>query len=129
MSTVDLIGNEMKKNISEIQALAVTVMNAPASVDADLKSLYEQVCQQPTLIPTDLDMPKMEESDLAGSKVTTNLTGEDTSVANWAVRVVPSISEALTDAGAADDRDDLLKIVRQAAFDLVQREMINCYAY
>lgn len=129
MSTVDLIGTEMKKNISEIQALAVTIMNAPASVDADLKTIYEHIAQQPTVILTDTNTPKMEETESANSKVIVNLTGEDTSVANWAVRVVPTTCEALIDEGAADEREEILNIVRQASYELVQREMINCSVF
>jgi hypothetical protein len=61
MITVDSIGTEMKKNVSEFQALAVTIMNAPASVDADIKAAYEASVQQPTVVLTDTGIPKMEE--------------------------------------------------------------------
>ncbi|HSW60423.1 MAG TPA: hypothetical protein VLJ60_06455, partial [bacterium] len=129
MITVDSIGTEMKKNVSEFQALAVTIMNAPASVDADIKAAYESSVQQPTVVLTDTAIPKMEESGLEEAKVMVNLTGEDTATASWAVRIVPSIAEALSDAGSADEREDLLNTVRQASFDLVQREMMNCSVY
>ncbi len=129
MITVDLIGTEMKKNVSEFQALAVTIMNGPASVDADIKVAYEASVQQPTVVLTDTDVPKMEEKGIEEAKIMVNLTGEDASTASWAVRVVPSIEEALNDAGSADEREDLLNIVRQASFDLVQREMMNCSVY
>ena len=129
MITVDLIGTEMKKNVSEFQALAVTIMNAPASVDADIKAAYEASVQQPTVVLTDTALPKIEEGCPEDAKVLVNLTGEDASTASWAVRIVPSITDSLSDAGSADEREDLLNIVRQASFDLIQREMMNCSVY
>jgi len=58
MSTIDFIGVETKKNISEFQALAVTVMNAPASVEADAQALYNAALEQPTVVVTDQTLPK-----------------------------------------------------------------------
>ncbi|HNW82768.1 MAG TPA: hypothetical protein PKG52_07750 [bacterium] len=124
MSTIDFIGVETKKNISEIQALAVTIMNAPASAEADIKGLYEAALEQPTVVVTDLSVPKASEMGIPDAKVLVNLTGEDVQTASWAVRIVPSISESLTNPGLADERGELIGIARQASYELIQRETL-----
>ncbi|MGI6394590.1 MAG: hypothetical protein ACOX2F_07675 [bacterium] len=129
MTTIDLVDAGMKKNVSEFQALAITVMNAPESINVNLKSAYEASLQQPTVVLTDIDTPKLEIETEEAMKVITNLTGEDVSVARWAAKVVPSTEDALADVECACEREELLKIVRQASYELIQREMVNCSAY
>lgn len=124
MSTIDFIGVETKKNVSEIQALAVTIMNAPASVETDIKGLYEAALEQPTVVVTDQPLPKAAELGLNDAKVLVNLTGEDVQTAAWAVRIVPSVSEAVNNPGLADERGELVGIVRQASYELIQRETV-----
>lgn len=124
MSTIDFIGVETKKNISEFQALAVTVMSAPASVEADVPALYNAALEQPTVVVTDQPLPKGAEMGLNDAKVLANLTGEDVQTAGWAVRIVPTVAEAVTNPGLADDRGELIGIVRQAAYELIQRETL-----
>nr|HPM47236.1 hypothetical protein [bacterium] len=110
MSTIDFIGVETKKNISEFQALAVTVMNAPASVEADAQALYNAALEQPTVVVTDQTLPKGAEMGLNDAKVLVNLTGEDVQTASWAVRIVPTVAEAVTNPGLADERGELIGI-------------------
>lgn len=124
MSTIDFIGVETKKNISEFQALAVTVMNAPASVEADVKALYDAALEQPTVVVTDQPLPKGAEMGLSDAKVLVNLTGEDVQTAGWAVRIVPTVAESVANPGLADERGELVGIVRQAGYELIQREML-----
>jgi len=124
MSTIDILNNEIKKNISEIQALAVTVMNSPANSELDVKELYELSAQQPSVVIS--DEPVKGE---IGAKVLVSLTGEDVSAANWAVKIVPAVKDACCFEDLREERDYLTSVVREAAYELIQREMVSHKAY
>jgi len=129
MSTVDLIGKKVKKNISEIQGLAETIMNAPECSKLTLKELYDAAVEQPTVIVTDTPLPEAKALGLEDAKVLVNITGEDVDSANWAVKIVPEMEDTCCNPSLADEREDLLRIVRQASYDLVQREMVGHSSY
>lgn len=129
MSTVDLIGKKVKKNISEIQGFAETIMNAPECSELTLKELYDVAAEQPTVIVTDTPLPEAKALGLEDAKVLVNLTGEDVDSVNWAVKIVPEMEDACCDPSLADEREDLLRIIRQASYDLVQREMFRHSSY
>ena len=129
MSTVDLIGRKVKKNISEIQGLAETVMNAPESTNLNLQELYEAAADQPTVVVTDTPLPEAKTLGLEDAKVLVSMTGEDVDSANWAVKIVPEIEDACLNPSLADEREELLRIVRQATYDLVQREIVCHSSY
>lgn len=129
MSTVDFIDAEAKKNVSEIQALAATIMNAPATSVRSAEELYADSKQQVSLVVSDQTTPKIEGILPENSNLLSNFTGEDTCSSDWFVKVVPTLDEALSNPDSADEREELLGIVRNAALDLVQREMIAHSVY
>ena len=81
MSTIDFAVKNLKKNISEIQGLALSVINGPASIDVDIKKAYEYSIQQPTVVITDTNVVKTESVE-DDQKIIVNLTGEDTVAAS-----------------------------------------------
>ncbi len=125
MSTIDILKGEAKKNISEIQALAVTLINSPANNELKIEDLYELASEQPTVLVSD-EKAGGEKGD---KKILISLTGEDVSSANWAVKVVPSVSEACCFKDLQEERDYLVDVVRESAYELVQREMVTHSAY
>jgi hypothetical protein len=124
MSTIDILKDEMKKNISEIQALAVTVMNSPANSELGVKELYDLAAQQPTVVSSD----EKVKGDF-DANVLISLTGEDVAAAGWAVKVVPSASDACCFGDLKEEREHLINVVREASYELVQREMVTHKAY
>lgn len=124
MSTVDFINAEAKKNVSEFQALAVTVMNAPAASVLSAEELYTVSKQQISVVVSDQKTPKIDGVLPEDSNLLSNLTGEDTYSSDWFVKIVPTSEEALSNPESADEREELLNIARNAAVDLVSREMI-----
>jgi len=124
MSTVDFIAAGTKKNVSEIQALALTVMNAPATSAVSVDELYSAAKQQTTVVVSDRNMPKFDETFSGNATVLSNFTCENTSDSDWFVKTVPTTEEALANPDSADEREELLDIVRRAAYDLIQREMM-----
>ena len=124
MSTVDFINVEAKKNVSEIQALAATIMNAPATASLSAEELYAAAKQQMSLVISDQILPKIDGVIPENSNLLSNFTGEDTYSSDWFVKVVPTLEEACSNPDSADEREELLDIVRTAALDLIQREMI-----
>ena len=124
MSTVDFINADAKKNVSEFQALAATVMNAPAASVLTAEELYAASKQQISVVVSDQKTPKLEGILPEDSSLLSNLTGEDTYASDWFVKIVPTSEEAFSNPDSADEREELLNIVRNAAVDLVSREMI-----
>lgn len=129
MSTVDLIGKKVKKNISEFQGIAETIMNAPESNFLNIQEIYDAAAEQPTVVVTDTPLPEAKALGLEEAKVLVNVTGEDVDSVNWAVKIVPETEDACCNPSLADEREDLLRIVRQASYDLVQREMVCHSSY
>ena len=129
MSTVDLIGKKVKKNISEFQGIAETIMNAPESSFLNMQEIYEAAADQPTVVLTDVPIPDAKTLGLEDAKVLINITGEDVDSVNWAVRTVPEIEDACSNPSLAYEREELLRIVRQASYDLVQREIVCHSSY
>ena len=124
MSTLDFIEVGTRKNVSEFQALAVTIMNAPASSEISVKDLYAAAMQQTSAVFSSQTMPKIDESFPEDANVISDFTGEDSCDTDWFVRIVPTREEALENPDSADEREELLDIVRRASFDLIQREML-----
>jgi hypothetical protein len=124
MSTIDILKNEMKKNISEIQALAVTLMNSPVNSEPDPKELYSAASQQPTVVVSDEKLKGKPDTNLLVS-----FSGEDVSTANWSVKIVPSVQEGCCCEETAEEREYLVSVVREASYELLQREMVTQTAY
>ena len=129
MSTLDFIDMKTDKNVSEIQALAHTIMNAPETKVVSLSELYELSKEQGTVVISDQKMPKFDENLSEESNVLSNLTGEDSVVSDWFVRVVPSSEEAMTNPDSADEREELLSIIRRKSYELIQQPMIMHSVY
>ena len=123
MSTVDFIEAGTRKNVSEIQALALTIMNAPATSVVSVKDLYTAAMQQTSAVFSNQTMPQIDESFPENANVISNFTGEDTCETDWFVKTVPTTEEALTNPDSADEREELLDVIRRASYDLIQREM------
>jgi hypothetical protein len=124
MSTVDFIEAGTRKNVSEIQALALTIMNAPATSAVSVKDLYSAAMQQTSAVFSNQTMPKIDENFPENANVISNFTGEDTCETDWFVKIVPTTEEAITNPDSADEREELLDIIRRASYDLIQREML-----
>ncbi|MBO7126962.1 hypothetical protein J6W78_05405 [bacterium] len=123
MSTVDFIEAGTRKNVSEIQALALTIMNAPATSAVSVKDLYTAAMQQTSAVFSNQTMPKIDESFPENANVISNFTGEDTCETDWFVKIVPTSEEAVANPDSAEEREELLDIIRRASYDLIQREM------
>ncbi len=124
MSTIDSLKNEMKKNISEIQALAVTLMNSPANSEPELSELYSLALQQPSVVVSDEKVKGKSDENILVS-----FTGEDVLTANWAVRTVPSSDEVCCSPELKEEKEYLTDVVREASYELMQREMVTQQAY
>ncbi len=70
MSTVDFIEAGTRKNVSEIQALALTIMNAPATSAVSVKDLYTAAMQQTSAVFSNQTMPKIDESSVSYTHLT-----------------------------------------------------------
>ena len=124
MSTLDFIETGTRKNVSEFQALALTIMNAPATTPVTVKDLYTAAMQQTSAVSSNQTMPKVDENFPENANVISNFTGEDTCDTDWFVKIVPTAEEALANPDSADEREELLDIVRRASYELITGEML-----
>lgn len=129
MSTLDVIAVDAKKNVSEFQALAATIMNAPATSSVSAEDLYSMAQQETTTVISDQTIPKIEGLIPENSNLISNFTGEDTCGFDSFVKIVPTSEEALSNPDSADEREELLGIVRKVTYDLIQREMLSGSVY
>ena len=74
MTTLDFIEAGTRKNVSEIQALALTIMNAPATSAVSVKDLYTAAMQQTSAVFSNQTMPKIDESFPENANVISNFT-------------------------------------------------------
>ncbi|MBR4489527.1 hypothetical protein IKP13_02730, partial [bacterium] len=129
MSTVDFIETGTRKNVSEFQALALTIMNAPATTPVSVKDLCTAAMQQTSAVSSSQTMPKVDENFPENTNVISNFTGEDTCDTDWFVKIVPTTEEALANPDSADEREELLDIVRRASYELITGEMLTHSVY
>ncbi|MCK5807661.1 phosphoenolpyruvate carboxykinase (ATP) [bacterium] len=128
MTTKDSVTQNEKGSVTEFQALAVTLSNSNKVTVPSAKELYELATGQMTVIQTDMEMPELPNRELAEPKVLVNITGQDSQLSDWAVRVVPQRSE-LDDYTAQEERDELLAIVREATHDLMHGDLCKTTAF
>ncbi len=128
MSTKDFVTQNEKGEITEFQALAVTLANAKQVSELSPQELYESASDQMTVVATDMEMPPVSDIELNEPKILSNITGQDSRISEWAVRVVPTREEC-SDYAAAEEREELLRIVREATRDLMHTDLCKVNAF
>jgi len=128
MTTKDSVTQNEKGTVTEFQALSITLSNSNKVTVPTAQELYELATEQLTVIKTDMDMPAISNRELPEAKVLANITGQDSRLSDWAVRVVPTRSE-LDDYAAQAEREELLSIVREATHDLMHGDLHKTTAY
>ena len=128
MTTKDFVTQNERGTVTEFQALSVTLSNSNKVTVFSEQELYDLATEQLSVIKTDMDMPTMPNREAAEAKVLANITGQDSRLSDWAVRVVPQRNE-LEDYAAEEEREELLAIVREATHDLMHSELSKTTAY
>ncbi len=130
MSTIDIIDpKKAPERISEMKAMAVTLMYSQRVLRPTMDELYELAKQQPTVIETDVPMAGQESLGLKDKNILVSFTGEDSGRSAWARRILPMMDEVRSSFEKANERVRYNRMLREVSYELMQRELIKVNAY
>lgn len=130
MSTIDIIDpKKAPERISEMKAMAVTLMYSQKVLRPDMDELYELARHQPTVIETDVPMAGQESLGLKNKNILVNYTGEDSARSAWARKILPTAKEVKQSFDKANERVKYNRMLREVSYELMQRELIKVNAF
>jgi len=130
MSTIDIIdAKKASSRISEMKAMAISLMYSKSVTRPSVEELYELAKEQPTVVETDIDMAGQEWLGLKDKKVLVSYTGEDAARSAWARTILPQRDEINSDFEKKKERELYNKMVREASYELMQRDLIKSKVY